>query len=69
VPIIVALNKIGINSSRAGQEELHDNSVVIDEYGSILLVPVSRRKKASKICAAILLVADTWDQGQRIGRL
>ena len=64
VPLIVALNKIdkpNANPERV-KKELHDNDVVIDEYGgSVLLVPVSAKKKIGidDLLEAILLVADS----------
>jgi translation initiation factor IF-2 len=64
VPMIVALNKI--DKSNANPErvkkELHDASVVIDEYGGeILCIPVSAKKKQGidDLLEAILLVADS----------
>ncbi len=66
VPLIVALNKIdrpNANPERV-KKELHDNDVVIDEYGgSVLLVPVSAKKKIGidDLLEAILLVADSME--------
>ena len=64
VPLIVALNKIDKPNSNPERvkKELHDNGVVIDEYGgNILLVPVSAKKKTGidDLLEAILLVADS----------
>ena len=66
VPIIVALNKIDKPNSNQERvkKELHDNGVVIDEYGgNILLVPVSAKKKVGieDLLEAILLIADSMD--------
>jgi len=66
VPIIVALNKIDKPNSNPERvkKELHDNGVVIDEYGgNILLVPVSAKKKVGieDLLEAILLIADSMD--------
>ena len=66
VPIIVALNKIDKPNSNPERvkKELHDDGVVIDEYGgNILLVPVSAKKKMGidDLLEAILLVADTME--------
>jgi translation initiation factor IF-2 len=64
VPMIVALNKIdkpNANPERV-KKELHDASVVIDEYGGeILCIPVSAKKKQGidDLLEAILLVADS----------
>ena len=64
VPIVVAINKIDKPNSNPERvkKELHDNGVVIDEYGgNILLVPVSAKKKTGidDLLEAILLVADS----------
>ena len=64
VPLIVALNKIDKPNSNPERvkKELHDNGVVIDEYGgNVLLVPVSAKKKTGidDLLEAILLVADS----------
>ncbi|MGH2594216.1 MAG: translation initiation factor IF-2 [Anaerolineae bacterium] len=64
VPLIVALNKIDKPNSNPERvkKELHDNGIVIDEYGgNILLVPVSAKKKTGidDLLEAILLVADS----------
>jgi len=66
VPIIVALNKIDKPNSNPERvkKELHDNGVVIDEYGgNILFVPVSAKKKQGidDLLEAILLVADSME--------
>ncbi len=66
VPLIVALNKIDRPNSNPERvkKELHDNGVVIDEYGgNILLVPVSAKKKIGidDLLEAVLLVADSMD--------
>ena len=66
VPLIVALNKVDKPNSNPERvkKELHDNSVVIDEYGgNILLVPVSAKKKMGidDLLEAILLVADSME--------
>jgi translation initiation factor IF-2 len=66
VPIIVALNKIDKPNSNPERvkKELHDDGVVIDEYGgNILLVPVSAKKKTGidDLLEAILLVADSME--------
>jgi translation initiation factor IF-2 len=66
VPLIVALNKIDKPNSNPERvkKELSDNSVVIDEYGgSVLLVPVSAKKKTGidDLQEAILLVADSME--------
>ncbi|HEY4690242.1 MAG TPA: translation initiation factor IF-2 [Anaerolineae bacterium] len=66
VPLIVALNKIDkphANPERV-KKELHDNGVTIDEYGgSVLLVPVSAKKKIGieDLLEAILLMADSME--------
>ena len=64
VPIVVALNKIDkptANPERV-KKELHDNGVVIDEYGGdVLCIPVSAKKKQGidDLLEAILLVTDS----------
>ncbi len=66
VPLIAGLNKIdkpNANPERV-KKELHDNGVVIDEYGgNVLLVPVSAKKKTGidDLLEAILLVADSME--------
>jgi translation initiation factor IF-2 len=66
VPLIVALNKIDKSNSNPERvkKELHDNGVVIDEYGgNVLLVPVSAKKRTGidDLLEAILLVADSME--------
>jgi translation initiation factor IF-2 len=66
VPLIVALNKIDKPNSNPERvkKELHDNDIVIDEYGgNVLLVPVSAKKKIGidDLLEAILLVADSME--------
>ena len=66
VPIIVALNKIDRPNSNPERvkKELHDNGVVIDEYGgNTLLVPVSAKKQIGieDLLEAILLIADSME--------